>query len=81
VSQEREDFRKEFCDDDGLSTVIQDLHMNWAVWAYGLRSFGAPRFADEEKSFLHALINVLHLIFSRHGTGFDYHSIVCSGVD
>jgi hypothetical protein len=64
VSQESENFRKEFCDGDGLSTVIQDLHMNWA---YGLGSFGAPRFADEVKPFLNALIDVLHLVFSRHG--------------
>jgi hypothetical protein len=30
-------------------------------------SFGAPLFADEQKPFLNALINVFHLLISHHG--------------
>jgi hypothetical protein len=72
--QERENFTKAICNGDCLSIVIHGLDMHWS-YGQGI-SFSAPRFANEEKSFLNKLINVLQLIFIRHNIGISYHLIV-----
>jgi hypothetical protein len=48
--QEREKFWKAICNSNCLSIVIHGLYMHWS-YGRGM-SFRAPRFANEEKTFL-----------------------------
>ncbi len=77
VSHERVDFRKAICDGDKFSIEIRGVRMSM----YNGVSFGDPLFAAYEETFLNILVNVLHLLSSSHGIGYDYPAIARNGIE
>ena len=86
LSQSPEHVRKAICDGNGLTIWIRGLRFAWPLGlqrqVQPVRSFfDAPRFVDEEKHFLNAILNVLNLFFSSNGIGLDCAAIVHNGVE